>query len=103
MKPIYARPTAPTNRYRILKLAVKVIIVTALLVGSYHVGAKDQARHDAEVAATHDLLIRTALLASGDSPRPVAIPYTGVELNAFERGIVVDTWKRDQVYAKEER
>ena len=102
MKPIHVEmaPTRNTNRIRILKAVTKVIILVALFVGAYKLGAHNQAKQDAEIAKTHDLLIRTALLSSDDSPEPVSIPYTGVEIAAFEKGIVVDSWKREQKLAE---
>jgi hypothetical protein len=92
------------TRTRIEAAVIVALVISAVLfVAGYRAGARNRARQDAEVAATHDLLIRTALLASDDSPRPVAIPYMGVEIAAFEKGVVVDTAKRDPIYAKEER
>ena len=101
MKEIIVTTDMNRTRHRTEAGVIVALVVGAVLfVGAYKLGAHNQAKADAELAKRHDLSIRTALLASDDSPEPVSIPYTGVEIAAFEKGIVVDSWKREQKLAE---
>jgi hypothetical protein len=102
MKSVHVTST-PTPRYRILKTVIKMIILIAFLVGAYHVGETDQAKTDAEIATRHNLAVRTALLATNESVKPVHFPEFGVSVNGFEGDVVTDTWGMDMKLAREER